>query len=246
MRVRESGRPTAVGVSLMLAAGLAVVGCGGSSGPAPLACSAQASPTGGAGAAGGSAPAGGAAHSTASPGWTLPGGNLANTRDVASAINSSNVSQLGVAWTVPLRISTAHTDGAYATTAGGGERGGLRPGPGVERDGDQPRHRPGPLDARLQLAERRPGRRQRGQRRGVRGHQPRRVRPVGGHRPAIVDPDADRQRPRGHRHDARVQPRHRLRCYRAGQPDRGRVPRRRQRDLVGAERRDRRAGVELG
>ena len=35
---------------------------------------------------------------------------------MASAINSSNVSQLGVAWTVPLRISTAHTDGAYATT----------------------------------------------------------------------------------------------------------------------------------
>ena len=120
MRVRVSGRPTAVGVSLMLAAGLAVVGCGGSSGPAPLACSAQASPAGGAGAAGGSAPpagaADGAAHPAVAPGWTLPGGNLANTRDVASAINSSNVSQLGVAWTVPLRISTAHTDGAYATT----------------------------------------------------------------------------------------------------------------------------------
>jgi alcohol dehydrogenase (cytochrome c) len=120
MRVRVSGRPTAVGVSLMLAAGLAVVGCGGSSGPAPLACSAQASPTGGAGATGGSAPpagaADGAAHPAVAPGWTLPGGNLANTRDVASAINSSNVSQLGVAWTVPLRISTAHTDGAYATT----------------------------------------------------------------------------------------------------------------------------------
>jgi alcohol dehydrogenase (cytochrome c) len=116
MRVRGSGRPTAVGVSLMLAAGLAVAGCGGSSGPAPLACSARPSATGGAGAAGGSAPAGGAANSTAAPGWTLPGGNLANTRDVASAINSSNVSQLGVAWAVPLRISTAHTDGAYATT----------------------------------------------------------------------------------------------------------------------------------
>ncbi len=41
---------------------------------------------------------------------------MANTRDVASAITSSNVSKLGVAWTVPLTISTAHTDGAYATT----------------------------------------------------------------------------------------------------------------------------------
>jgi glucose dehydrogenase len=35
---------------------------------------------------------------------------------VASAITSSNVSKLGVAWTVPLRIPITHTDGAYATT----------------------------------------------------------------------------------------------------------------------------------
>ena len=41
---------------------------------------------------------------------------MANTRDVASAITSANVSKLGVAWTVPLTIPTAHTDGAYATT----------------------------------------------------------------------------------------------------------------------------------
>ena len=41
---------------------------------------------------------------------------MANTRDVASAITSTNVSKLGVAWTVPLTIPTAHTDGAYATT----------------------------------------------------------------------------------------------------------------------------------
>jgi glucose dehydrogenase len=41
---------------------------------------------------------------------------MANTRDVASSITTSNVSRLGVAWTVPLRISTAHTDGAYAST----------------------------------------------------------------------------------------------------------------------------------
>jgi glucose dehydrogenase len=100
----------------MLAAGLAVAGCGGSGGPTPLACSAKASATGGAGAAGASAPAGGSAHPTAAAGWSLPGGDLANTRDVASAINTANVSQLGVAWTVPLRIPITHTDGAYATT----------------------------------------------------------------------------------------------------------------------------------
>ena len=41
---------------------------------------------------------------------------MANTRYVASAITSTNVSKLGVAWTVPLTIPTAHTDGAYATT----------------------------------------------------------------------------------------------------------------------------------
>ena len=72
----------------------------------------------GAGAAGGSgapAPAG-KANPAVAAGWALPGGNQQNTRDVASPINSSNVSKLGVAWTVPLRIPITHTDGAYATT----------------------------------------------------------------------------------------------------------------------------------
>jgi glucose dehydrogenase len=57
-----------------------------------------------------------AATGRAAAGWTLPGADLANTRAVASAITSANVSKLGVAWTVPLTIPTAHTDGAYATT----------------------------------------------------------------------------------------------------------------------------------
>ena len=35
---------------------------------------------------------------------------------MASAITSTNVSKLGVAWTVPLHTSLSHTDGAYATT----------------------------------------------------------------------------------------------------------------------------------
>jgi outer membrane protein assembly factor BamB len=46
--------------------------------------------------------------------WTLPGADLQNTRDVASPINSSNVSQLGVAWTVP--ITAPALPGGYATT----------------------------------------------------------------------------------------------------------------------------------
>src|SRR5580704_17625446 len=46
--------------------------------------------------------------------WSLPGANPQNTRDVGGPINASNVSTLGVAWTVPI---TAHSAfGAYVTT----------------------------------------------------------------------------------------------------------------------------------
>jgi glucose dehydrogenase len=109
--VTGSGRRSAAaGFSLLLAAGPAVSGCGGgSSGTAAAACSAT---TGKAVTA--SSPVAPAGQPAA--GWTLPGADLANTRDVASAITSSNVSKLGVGWTVPLRTSTAHSDGAYATT----------------------------------------------------------------------------------------------------------------------------------
>jgi outer membrane protein assembly factor BamB len=56
-----------------------------------------------------------AATSTASSAsWTLPGADLQNSRHVAGPINASNVSTLGVAWTVPLTASG--TFGAYATT----------------------------------------------------------------------------------------------------------------------------------
>ncbi len=46
--------------------------------------------------------------------WELPGANAQNTRDVGGPINSSTVSTLGVAWTVPIQASG--TFGAYATT----------------------------------------------------------------------------------------------------------------------------------
>ena len=49
-------------------------------------------------------------------GWTQPGADMANTRVRGQRDHQHNVSKLGVAWTVPLTISTAHTDGAYATT----------------------------------------------------------------------------------------------------------------------------------
>jgi alcohol dehydrogenase (cytochrome c) len=108
MRISLS-RPTVAGVSLMVAAGLAVGGCGSSG--TPLACSAKT-------AGGVSAPAGAAvpaATGKAAAGWTLPGANLQNTRYVASPITSSNVSKLAVAWTVPLGTFTG-TDGSYAAT----------------------------------------------------------------------------------------------------------------------------------
>ncbi len=105
-------RATAIGGSLLLAAGLAVGGCGGSnsSSSAAAACPAK---TGKAVTASSPLPP---ATGKPAAGWTLPGADLANTRDVASAITSSNVSKLGVAWTVPLHTSLSHTDGAYATT----------------------------------------------------------------------------------------------------------------------------------
>jgi glucose dehydrogenase len=113
-RVRTTGgrRLVVAGAAFVVAAGL-IAACSGSgsnssSSPSTLACPSKH----------GTAVAGTAPAATGRPaaGWTLPGADLANTRDVASAITSANVSKLGVAWTVPLTISTTRTDGAYAAT----------------------------------------------------------------------------------------------------------------------------------
>jgi alcohol dehydrogenase (cytochrome c) len=111
--------PAAAGMCLIAAASLAAGGCASSHPPAKaLACPPGSPAGGGAGAASGSAapPPSGKANPAVAAGWALPGGNQQNTRDVAGPINSSNVSKLGVAWTVPLRIPVTHTDGAYAAT----------------------------------------------------------------------------------------------------------------------------------
>jgi alcohol dehydrogenase (cytochrome c) len=108
-RRRPRRHAGAGGAALVVAAGLVAGGCSGSStSPGALAC--QSKP--------GTAVTGTAQAATGQPaaGWTQPGADLANTRDVASAITSTDVSKLGVAWAVPLTISTAHTAGAYATT----------------------------------------------------------------------------------------------------------------------------------
>jgi alcohol dehydrogenase (cytochrome c) len=109
-------RPAVASVTLLVAAGLAVSGCGkSSSGSSTASCFAKHAAAGTAS----SAP-GGSANPAVAAGWTLPGGNLANTRDVASPITSSNVATLGVAWCVPVE-STGLTRSAglangYATT----------------------------------------------------------------------------------------------------------------------------------
>jgi outer membrane protein assembly factor BamB len=122
-------RSMIAGVTLVAAVALGAAGCGSSTktGSASPACfprhtavpghtaggttGALSRPSGPAGGTTGalSRPSGPATVTTgsegapAAPGWTLPGANQQNTRDVASAINSSNVSALGVAWAVPVR-----------------------------------------------------------------------------------------------------------------------------------------------
>src|ERR1700726_3703626 len=102
-------RPAVAGAALVIAAALIAGGCSSSSSSS----SALACPSKHGTAVTGSAPAG-----TGRPaaGWTQPDADLASTRYVASAITSTNVSKLGGAWAVPLTMSAAHTDGAYATT----------------------------------------------------------------------------------------------------------------------------------
>src|SRR5271169_7060488 len=104
-------RPAMAGAALVVAAGLIAGGCSStssSSSSSTLAC-----PSKHGTAVTGTAPA---ATGRPAAGWTQPDADLANTRYVASAITSTNVSKLGVAWTVPLTMNTTHTDGAYATT----------------------------------------------------------------------------------------------------------------------------------
>src|ERR1700730_3726565 len=101
-------RSAVAGAALVVTAALIAGGCSSSSSSSSggLACPSKRGT-----AVTGTAPAG---TGRAAAGWTQPGADLANTRYVASAITSTNVSKLGVAWPVPLTISTTRTDGAYA------------------------------------------------------------------------------------------------------------------------------------
>jgi len=102
-------------VSVLFIASLAVTGCGSSGSSGAVSCSGPHAPPGTAGSAPGAS-----ANPAVAAGWTLPGGNLANTRDVPSPITSSNVSTLGVAWCVPVQSTgtrgAAGLSDGYATT----------------------------------------------------------------------------------------------------------------------------------
>jgi outer membrane protein assembly factor BamB len=78
----------AAGVGLLIATSLFVVACGGGSNSS--------------------------SHASGVTAWNLPNANLQNTRNVGGPINRSNVSTLGVAWTVPITASGAF--GGYAST----------------------------------------------------------------------------------------------------------------------------------
>jgi alcohol dehydrogenase (cytochrome c) len=115
-----SVRGLAVVASLVVTAGLAVGGCSSSGSTSGAAgCSGRPAAGGAASTPGGSA-AGGSPSPAIAAAWTLPGGNLQNTRDVVSSVSSSNVSALGVAWCVPVESTgeagaAGFTDG-YETT----------------------------------------------------------------------------------------------------------------------------------
>jgi alcohol dehydrogenase (cytochrome c) len=108
---RQVGRPTVAAATLIIATAVAVGGCGSTSKSTATGCLAGQSSA----SSGGSAPTA-SSGSAAAPAWTLPGGNLQNTRDVASAVDSANVTTLGVAWCVPIPASSAGVSDGYATT----------------------------------------------------------------------------------------------------------------------------------
>jgi outer membrane protein assembly factor BamB len=120
-------RNLAVVASLVAAAGLAV-GCSSSGSGSRAGVSAARGCSGrhaaGGAAGGGASPGAGAPRGLLNPAiaaaWTLPGGNLQNTRDVASSITSSDVSSLGVAWCVPIestgKAAAGGVSDGYETT----------------------------------------------------------------------------------------------------------------------------------
>ena len=108
---RRVGWPAVAGAALIFATGVAVAGCASTDRSSASGCLAPHTVS----AQAGTAPSG-STNPAAAPAWTLPGGNLQNTRDVASSIDNVNVATLGVAWCVPIPASSAGVTDGYATT----------------------------------------------------------------------------------------------------------------------------------
>jgi outer membrane protein assembly factor BamB len=89
------------GLGLLGVVAVGAAGTAGMASAAPSAGAASAAPT--------LLPSGPVALS-----WALPGGNLENTRNVASPITSANVSKLVTGWEVPLKVAGSY--GALAST----------------------------------------------------------------------------------------------------------------------------------
>jgi alcohol dehydrogenase (cytochrome c) len=126
-RMGVSGRPgrnRLLGVLVAVAAAVALLaGCGGSSKKSTSSSSSAAATTSSTSSTtantststGTTTTPSSGAPSAAASSWSQPNANLAGTRDVDSSINSSNVGQLGVAWTVPI-TGKAGTFGNFAST----------------------------------------------------------------------------------------------------------------------------------
>jgi outer membrane protein assembly factor BamB len=106
---RRAAWPAIAGAAVLIATGIG--GCGSSNRSTASGCLPTPSGTNPAGSV-----SGGSSDPVAASAWTLPGGDLQNTRDVASSIDSANVATLGVAWCVPIPASSAGTSDGYATT----------------------------------------------------------------------------------------------------------------------------------
>ena len=96
-RIKGAHVRRAAGIGLVLATALVVVACGGGGGSSSSSTTAKK-----------------ATGSELSTAWTAPGGDLQNSRYVGGAINASNASKLGVAWTVPITAPGAF--GTYVSS----------------------------------------------------------------------------------------------------------------------------------
>jgi outer membrane protein assembly factor BamB len=114
--VRNAMRWRRLVLSALVVVGCAAVAaCGGGGKSTSTTTAAKAATTSSTTSATGTASSTTPSTSTASAAtWSLPNANVQNTRSIGSSINSSNVNQLHVAWTVPL---TGHgPEGYYANT----------------------------------------------------------------------------------------------------------------------------------